>query len=43
MLAVERVAAGWAEASVSDYTAQFFFCGAVGYACGSYYIFFQHD
>jgi hypothetical protein len=42
VLAVQRVALGWAEAGVADDAAQLFFGGAVGYACGSYYIFFEH-
>src|ERR1700751_933316 len=33
----------WPEARVADDTAQFFFCSAVGHACRSHHIFFQHD
>jgi hypothetical protein len=40
VLAIQGVALGGAEAGVADYAAQFFFGGAVGYTCGSYYIFF---
>jgi hypothetical protein len=37
---IQGISLGGAEAGVADYAAQFFFCGAVGYACGSHYIFF---
>jgi hypothetical protein len=40
ILAVEGVALGGAEAGVANDSAELFFCGAVGHACGSYYIFF---
>src|SRR5580692_1527202 len=40
VLTVESVSLGGAEAGVADDAAEFFFSRAVGYACGSYYIFF---
>jgi len=40
ILPVERVSLGGAEAGVADDAAEFFFSRAVGYTCGSYYIFF---
>ena len=42
ILAIQGVALGGAEAGVADDAAQLFFCRAVGYACGSHYILFQH-
>jgi hypothetical protein len=40
ILAVQGVPLRRTESRVADYAAEFFFCRAVGYARGSYYIFF---
>ncbi len=42
ILPIQRIPLRGPEARVADDAAQFFFGGAVGHACGSYYIFFQH-
>ena len=42
VLPIQSVALRRSESCVANNPAEFFFCRAVGYACGSYYIFFQH-
>src|ERR1700685_3512727 len=42
VLPVQRIPLRRPEARVADDAAQLFFCRAVGHACGSYYVFFQH-
>jgi len=42
VLPIKRIPLGRSESGVADDPAEFFFRGAVGHACGSHYIFFQH-
>jgi hypothetical protein len=42
VLPIQRVPLCRPEAGVADNSAQLFFRDAVGYACGSYYVFFKH-
>jgi hypothetical protein len=42
VLPIQRIPLGRPKSRISNYAAQLFFGGAVGYACGSYYVFFQH-
>jgi hypothetical protein len=42
VLPIQRIPLRRPEAGVADDAAEFFFGRAVGHACGSYYVFFQH-
>jgi hypothetical protein len=43
VLPIQRIPLRRPESRIADDAPQLFFCRAVRHACGSYYVFFQHD